>query len=668
MSTRRERSEQSFAETECGPGAPASERPAGADPAYDRAIDTATTRGRAGGSSLRSRLPMRRRRARETAPHSPDGMRPWQLIRHAPAPVWAVTALFAVILACWSVLTPIYHAADEPNHADAVMRVEEGRGWQPAKNTRVTDEGIGATAASPYGVPPRRLALNLRSVPAALAPPRDDRPEWQNLKPAPGTSGRLIQQMTEHPPGYYLYEGLILRLGGAAGWRWDIAVSTMRLLSAFLIMWIPLLAWAIAWRLTGSRRAGICAAVFPLAIPELSHVGASVNNDNLVTLAGAAALVGLACALRGDRSKSTAVWTGLWMTVALWAKAFGLVLLPLAIIVYALPWLRDSRSEWRRRRQRRGASAQEGEPSAPTDGATPPARSGWRPDRTTVVTGLLSTGLAVALGCWWYVISEVRYGTLTPKTPSFPAGRYLGDDWALFLRYPTEAITRRWWGDLGWFEIQLPWRLVVTVSVLGALIAAYGVYRWRGRRLALVLMLWPTFVTYVVVSGQVTRYFMSTHYLRGISGRYLFIGIAGVAALVGIGLAVLPSKLARWAPLALLVGAIGMQVEAAHLAVNHWWRPLGGTLRQAWNAFSSWSTWPVGVLWTGIALVVVLAVVSLALLIRVGVRGDAIEMRPDALAAAGEQPTSAGAPLTQPPASSDDVSSSPELSRSSRPS
>jgi small subunit ribosomal protein S36 len=517
-------------------------------------------------------------------------MRPWQLIRRAPRPVWIITALFALVLAAWSVLAPLYHAADEPNHADAVMRLVEGKGWPSSETARVTDQGVGATAASPYGTRQRPLTLNTAPLAASAAPGRDDRPTWKQLQALPGTSGRLTQQITQHPPGYYWYEAVILKIGGATGWRWDIAVSAMRLLSALLVVWLPLLSWATAWRMTGSKLAGIAASIVPLAVPELTHVGSSVNNDNLVTLAGAATLLGVACVLRGDRSRSTALWIGGWLAIALWAKAFGLVLVPLVIGVYALAWFLERRRE------------------APDRG------------RSAAVALALSAGVGIALGCWWYVVNEVRYGSTQPGVPGFPPGTNLGNDHAALARYLSQGVLTRWWGSLGWFEVTLPWRLVIVATIAVGALGIVALLKGRRRRLSLLLLLWPTVLTYALVFASTVHYYHSTHHIRGLAGRYLFIGFTGVAALVGIGCAGLPARLARWTPLALLIGALGMQAEAAHLAINKWWRPAGGTLRQAWDALSAWSTWPVGVLWAGVAALVLLVLLALATTLVVGLR------------------------------------------------
>ena len=54
---------------------------------------------------------------------------PGRLLRRAPLAVWLLVALHGLMLLCWSVLTPQFHAPDEPNHAEAVMRLETGQGW-----------------------------------------------------------------------------------------------------------------------------------------------------------------------------------------------------------------------------------------------------------------------------------------------------------------------------------------------------------------------------------------------------------------------------------------------------------------------------------------------------------------------------------------------------------
>ncbi len=524
--------------------------------------------------------------------------------------MWLVTALFALIMATWSVVTPLYHAPDEKEHADAVMRLEEGRGWPSAATAGLTPEGVGA-----YFISPTARVFTFRhnfdpNLPAAYAPSRHHRPEWQDLSQVHTNGRHFVQQVLTHPPGYYWYEATILRAGGAAGWRWDITVSVMRLLSILLVLWLPLLAWATAWRITGNRLAGIAASVVPLGVPELSHIGSSVNNDTLVILTGAAVLLGLACAACGDRSKPTAVWVGLWLAVGLWTKAFALVLLPLVLMVYAGPWLRE---RWR------------GRGSADPRAGTRPWRR-WLPDRQTAVLLGLTAGVAIAIGCWWYVVNEVRYGATQPPVPGYQPGTDIGDHPLLFLRHLVTTVMMRWWSSIGWSEIQLPWAIIIIATAALATLMVIGLVRSRGRRLALAMLLWPTVVTYLALAVRLGHYYLQTHNESGLAGRYLFIGFTGVATMVGAGCAVLSRKVARWTPLLLLAGALGIQAEAARRAVDRWWRPKGGSLMDAWHAFSAWSTWPVGVLWTGLSLLVILAVAAVVTLARTGAYGYVVDL------------------------------------------
>jgi small subunit ribosomal protein S36 len=118
---------------------------------------------------------------RATADASPARFRPWRILRSAPPAVWAITLLFTALLTSWSVMMPQYHAPDEPNHVDAVMRLVEGRGWPHPGDVTVTAGGVGAIIESPYGNAPRERDLSAGPFTAAQAAPRDERESWQRL-------------------------------------------------------------------------------------------------------------------------------------------------------------------------------------------------------------------------------------------------------------------------------------------------------------------------------------------------------------------------------------------------------------------------------------------------------------------------------------------------------
>jgi small subunit ribosomal protein S36 len=165
--------------------------------------------------------------------------------------------------------------------------------------------------------------------------------------------------------------------------------------------------------------------------------------------------------------------------------------------------------------------------------------------------------VAFAFGGWWYLANILRYGAIQPSVPGFPPGQFLGDDWQQFTSLATNSMLQRYWGSIGWFEVQMPFRYVYVaggVAFVLVVLAVLGTRRPRGGRLAVLLMLWPTLASYGLVVEQALRYYERTHYYTGLSGRYVFVGFVGAAAAVGIGATRVPG-LRRWAPLLLLAGA-----------------------------------------------------------------------------------------------------------------
>ncbi len=522
---------------------------------------------------------------------------PLSLLRGAPRAVWLLVVLNGLVLACWSVLTPVFHAPDEPNHAEAVMRLVTGQGWAKVGHAYVGVEGQAAIAQSPFASRARPGRLNPGPVLQQDAVPRGDRPSWQDLRatvPNPHRGG--IQQIVQHPPGYYWLAAGAVKITGGDGQRWDRAVGVMRLVSVLLVAPLPLLAWAAAFRLLDDSRAAVVAAVVPLGIPELTHIGGSVNNDNALVFTAGLLMVGLACVLRGDRRLGTALFVGISLGLALFSKGLALVLPPLVLAAYLLPPI--------------GARRGKDETSADDAADAPPPRiprGAWvRPVLTAAVAAFLAGG-------WWFVVSLLRYGSFQPGIAGFAPGKFLGDDRFALFRYMTDILLLRYWGSLGWFEVNLPLRLTYVASAVVLILVLVAVLRRRTPRvrLALLLMLYPTVATWGLLVAQSLNYYHHTHYFRGGSGRYLFIGVVGVAVVVGAGATSL-ARIRNWAPVALLVTALGMQAVAVTLAVQKWWQPKGGGIRQAWGALSSWSAWPPELIE---ALVLVTALAAVAALI-----------------------------------------------------
>jgi small subunit ribosomal protein S36 len=514
--------------------------------------------------------------------YGPERFRPLHLLRTTPVRIWLLTALFGLVLASWSVLVPQYHAPDEPNHTDAVMRLVQGKGWPHPGAAAVTPDGVGAIANSPFGTRERPYELGIGPIPEQDAPSRADRPNWDEL--GAGQPAGAPQQIVQHPPLYYAVGATVLRLlpHGGDNLRWDVVIGTLRLLSVLMVAPLPLLAYHGTRRLTDDENAATVAAVFPLAIPQLTHIGSTVNNDNLLVLTSGLATVAVVYVLRGDTTLRTAAFTGSFVGLALFTKSLAIVFVPMAALAYLVAW----------RRARRAAARAAAAGPGPVGGAGGASPSGTEPgggaseaagaggDKAgEAVNGrapsalrrdtapfhladapvpaapasalrfpwrqlLLGGVIMLALGGWWWVVNIVRYHTFQPETPNFPAGKRIGDDWNAFGDHLFNGTVGRFWGGFGWFEVNLSRSLTYTASAIVVVLFALGLVRARGgqARTNLLFLLWPTLGLFALMAYQATSHFRETQYVTGISGRYLFAGVVSLAIGVGAGAAALARR------------------------------------------------------------------------------------------------------------------------------
>jgi small subunit ribosomal protein S36 len=571
-------------------------------------------------------------------------LRPWRVLSRVPGPIWLVTILFALLLGSWSVLVPQYHAPDEPHHVDAVLRLAEGKGWPPVGHATISPETVGSLAAAPVGTRAQPYLLAVGPFTKADAIPRGDRPRWREL-PKPGQPAPDVQQMMQHPPLYYLVgAGLLKALPGAPqDLRFDLVIGLLRLMSVLMVAPLPLLAWACADRLTESRAAGRVAALVPLGIPMLTHIGASVNNDALLVLTGSLATLAICYVLRGDTSLRTGLWTGAFIGLAMFSKSLGVVFVPLAIAAYLLAWRRGRRALARDQELapdpgsgRSAATARTDVPFLLADAVTDPAvptraaRLPWAP----VLLGALA---ALATGAWWFVVNLVRYHSFQPSTPGFVPGTKLSG-WSEFTDMLVNGTILRWWGDFGWFEVNLPELAARIGTAAVAVLVAVALVQARrpDRRIDLLCMLWPTVGLFALMTLQAALHFHRTYYVSGISGRYLFAGLASLAVVVGAGAASL-GRFTRFAPPLVLAAAVAMQALAVHAVFPRWWEGPKGTARTGLDGMLAWSPWPA------VAVEVVLGLTA-AGLVATAVWAIVFAVRPDPRDP-GERDAPAGVPL-----------------------
>lgn len=496
-----------------------------------------------------------------------------------PAAVWALFALHVALLALASFAYPLYRAPDESAHIDLVIAVAREGGY-PLHRERITEQItesyalIGHDPRDPGQAPP---------LEAAQAPPRGARPALDAI--APDAPSWRPQHMTQHPPLYSLLLGWTLRLTpGAQDWPFDRTGAFLRLLNVLLVAPLPLLAWAVARRLRAPPPVGVTAAIVTVGIPQLTHLGSSVNNDNLLVLLGALATLPLAALAQGDTSRRTAAALGVLGGLALLTKGFALSL-PLWVAVAAMAGVLGAR-------HRRPALA--------------------RASRAAAV----ALGLAGLIGGWWWVRNLAVHGTIQPSgihVPEPPAGFAPDADW--WVRFLWHRLAERFWIEPN----VLPpgaWPVEeVAMLALGALVVvAFVLVRRHGlRRAELAALLAPTLGIGLIVVYGAWRYYAASGIPFGIHGRYLYPGIVGLAVVVACGAWALLGD--RTAP-ALLALALLLQARAVWLALDFYWA-------DGWPAVLAWSPWPVGATYAVLAAVVLAAATAAVTLSRsAGGRGS----------------------------------------------
>lgn len=475
-----------------------------------------------------------------------------------PGTVWALCVLHLLLLVGYSILVPTYRAPDEPHHVDLVLAVSRGQAWPWPDPTARADsrQMLGSLASAGYADPSSPREREVAPLRAADAVPRSARPSFSDLGPDVPSGSR--NQMTQHPPLYYLLGGVAVTVSGAQEWPFDRLVGALRLGSALLVAALPLLAYLTARGLRASPVVSLTAAVVPLAVPQLTHLGSTASNDALLVALLGVLTVLVARVLTGDARYRTAVLVGLVAGLALLTKGFALLTPAWLALVYA----------WAARRDRRALSA-----------------------------GVLAMAIALASGGWWWLRNVVRYGTVQPDglvrpAPSGEAGADLG----AYLHVLANTFPQRFWGSFGWLQVSLPWPAVWLASavVAASVVGAFATRPRDAARGELALMLFPLVATLGIVLAGSWSYYRASGAIAGIQGRYLLTGIVGLAVVVAAGLAGwTPARWQTWLPAALLAaGALLQTVAIVTLVRGFWMEPTSTSSAAALAAVLAWSPWP----------------------------------------------------------------------------
>lgn len=482
-------------------------------------------------------------------------LQPWRLARATPATVWLLCGLQFLLAVWYAFALPLLHAPDEHSHVDRVLSPGEPADLDPLEDDELSERTVAILprvqlAAIDWRVAPYQPWEGFAEDEAV---PRDARPSYADL--ALDEDSGIPNQVASHPPLYYLYEAAGLRavrtldgvVGGDGPGSWDRTLVVLRLLSALLALPLPWLTYWTAVRLSGRVRTGLVAAMVPLAIPQVSHIAGSVNNDGMLLLTSAVATMGAVWIATGDRSLRTAAFTGAGAGLALLTKIFALAAPLWIAVAYGVGWMR----------------------SRAPDRVSRPFSGG------DVVRGLgVAAAATVALGGWFVVRAVLLFGTPAPRGSGYPGGT-IDPDVGYWLGELVSRSARSFWGFFGVEQFAIPaWIVaVLTAGVLAAVGTALVRGRWEERarwRLAdLTVLLLPVTTALAMMVFAAWNGYLASGLPVGIHGRYLFTGLLGLSVAVGLGVDAVARS--RFTPTVVAVVSAVVQAVGAWTVLRSYW-------------------------------------------------------------------------------------------------
>jgi hypothetical protein len=502
--------------------------------------------------------------------------------RGVPGAVWWVTATFVTLLAAYSLVTPIYQAPDEPQHVDMAEAVSEDLSY-PQWDARRIDPGV-QRGISLAGVEEHPTIMFYEE-----ALPRDDRPSNEELGERP--LGTRLNQLAQHPPLYYAALGVTDRLAdvlipGDPFHAYDQQAWFYRAVSLVMVAPLPLLTWITARRMGVPRPIAIAASMLPMAVPQLLHIGASVNNDNLFALLVWCLSPVLVSVARGDLRLRTLSLAGLIVGLALFTKGTALVLPLWVALALVVGWFKAG-----------------------------------RPRLGTLLTPVAACGaLLVALGGWWWVRNVIVFGKMAPSTEYLRFSTTDGRDTAVtrWLHAWAYNTNKRFWGEFGWLEVQITPKLFVPATIV-AIVGLVLALRPRPFGVALsdrlvLLACWPLIAG--LTAYNAFQLYADSGQLPLLQGRYWFGAMVAFAVLVALGLSLFFARGPRWMPLAVVPVIVVVQVVAIATIAGYYWGPPGTSVNDRVRTLIVWSPFPGDVLVAGFVVAVLVVAATLVALVR----------------------------------------------------
>jgi hypothetical protein len=491
--------------------------------------------------------------------------------------VWIASALLLLTTMVWAAFTPATRAPDEVQHVNSTLRIANGGGWPEPGDGRLESELVTMRELSGAVVDGARTW-----VPGAIVAPTGplftdlpptgvvDRRSLSELDPGPSPT-REMDQMTQHPPGYYAVTAVLYELVGAEDWRYDRALYFLRFLTGLSIaLTVPVCLYFATRDITGREWTAQAAAFLPLLIPQLGFVGGSVTNDGL-TIATASVLAAVLVRLMtAGPTTRRLLAVALASAAVCWTKGTALTLLPLVPIALVVAY-------------RRAAGG-----------------AGWRSWAAPLLRNSAWVfGLAFVLGGWWWALNIVRYGRVQPQAYETPrADGPILDFGDFFVEQFQRRVGGSFFGNIGLLEAPFPVGFTGTLTYvcLGLLVIGLVTRRHVGERVVFVVGIALTFGVLLATTYSAHQ---ETHTFPGQQGRYLFVLLVPLLVLVVMGLDRLV-RLLRLPDRFLLVlvplAGVGVALSALLLGFEIYYLPDGQSVGRALDIYLGWSAWSWAVL------------------------------------------------------------------------
>jgi 4-amino-4-deoxy-L-arabinose transferase-like glycosyltransferase len=483
----------------------------------------------------------------------PSGARsvPKRLLRRAcalPMPL-VVLLVFALVQGlAWSVMTAPLQGPDEPAHvAYAQHLAETGHGPSNAVKQGSVSTEIAVAQAE----------LNLLPIIGHT----NGRPTWSEfdrvsrkldaLPAAARKNGSGPNALAQNPPLYYVYEAIAYRLSPNQSFFGRL--FAMRVANVLLYVLTVGLMWALAGEIFTRRWLQFLATAVVALQPKLASLAGNVNADTLlVAVSTGFVLAGLRLLRRGPTPGGVAA-VGVLAGLGVLTHARGLALIPPALIVVAVAWLR----------------------------ARPPRRETLR--QAALSGGALLACLVVAF--LWTRSGAAGGGAFGGEVgraadQAFNVRQFASYLWQFYLPHFSfltsslgppygyrQMFIETFFGGYANFEVNFRPAVYDWLQIL-AFIGFIGLYtallvRWRAVRSR-----WPmvVFVVSVVVSLLALLHISSFRDLQVggdplITGRYLLPLIAVFGVTIAWVIGSLPRRIAPWVGALLLAGFVALDIE-----------------------------------------------------------------------------------------------------------